>query len=177
VPSIPLSGDAAGSRAGSYETLEGARLAVDHLIDEGVEGDAVAIVPRDLGVENVRPVLSRLRAGAPIGVAFGALLGLINGATLAIVSEVSFWSIAMWAGGGAVVGLAIAATAVLIDAHRASSAGSVERERLAAGRFDVVVTTQAARSRHVLARWWDPAARPAPVHEGGAPPDFEEVVE
>jgi hypothetical protein len=128
---------------------------------ESTTHDAVvAIVPRDLGVQRVRPLLSRLRAGAPTGVAVGALLGLINGATLAVVTEVSFWSVALWVGGGAIVGLAIAAAAALVDARRASRAGSTDRMRLAAGYFDVVVATQPSRARHVLARWWDPEARP-----------------
>jgi hypothetical protein len=31
---------------------------------------------------------------------------------------------------------------------------------LAPARFDVYCTAEADRARHLLARWWDPAARP-----------------
>jgi hypothetical protein len=155
----PLSTEPTGPSAGSFESLDGAERAVAHLADEGIGEDEVAIVPRELRVRPIRPFRSLFRIGVPTGVLTGALLGGVAGATVWGTGTVPWWAIGLWVIRGVVIGLVAALLVALVGARRATGGDGGEDPHLEAGHFDVTAASQPGRARHLLARWWDPAAR------------------
>jgi hypothetical protein len=148
-------------RVGSYETLDGAALAVSHLVELEYDPGDVAIAPRDFDVVETSRLRDRVRGSAIRGaVAAGAVIGAAG-----VVATIGFGELVRF-----VLPLALVATlvgagagivAALVGHRRASLFVDPNQARgLTPTRFDVVVDRWAGGARHELARWWDPAARP-----------------
>jgi hypothetical protein len=143
-----------GERVATYWTLDGARHAVTHLAERGFDPHRFAIRPGSLEPVGAPAVGAPPRigtfAGAALGVAAGAVGGLVLRGRVA-------WPLVALGVVASVLG-AMALLAVLRRAEQRRAAG----DRLAASRFDVVYDGPDAEARHLLARWWDARALPAP---------------
>jgi hypothetical protein len=149
-----------GEAVAAYETVHGAWLAEEQLANAGFTGEDVDIVP-----VATRPLPGwEGRIGQrthPMSVVLATLLGFSVAAAAMFGWTSSSVTIAAFVAllGGAVFG----GLTLLVDAQwaaRVRGRASAER-RVVAQRFEVRCCRDASHARHVLARWWNPAAVPA----------------
>jgi hypothetical protein len=149
-------------RVASFETAYAAELAADHLAEHGFRREHVGIVPADL-----RPVegwweRTRRRPRLVVPMAMGVIALGSLAAVLSLTSGLALgWTLVALVGVSALIGV-MAGWLDEMLADRTRRRARAER-RVEAGRFDVVCTEARDRAAHVLARWWDPAARPVSV--------------
>ncbi len=146
---------------GCFESVEGAALAVSHLVALHHDPADLAIAPRAFEVVDSDCLRVRVRRGARRGAAASALV--VGG--LAVATSLGLDTLARWVlplillaaiiGGG--VGLMVA----VIQHRRARTTTFTGKPpELRPTVFDVVVDGDADGARFDLARWWDPAAPP-----------------
>jgi hypothetical protein len=154
--------DADVACVGSFRTAYAAELAIDHLAEHGFERQRLHVRPADLAPTHGWQARTRRRPRNARSLA----IGLTPAAVLITVAILSPLSVAGWLYAGSLTASAISA-AVGVCLERRWAARTRQRARadrtVVAGRFDVICTDAADRARHVLARWWDPAAPPAPA--------------
>lgn len=148
-----------GERVGSYQTLAGAQLAVEELVRRGYDPADLAIRPRDLRAERTAAFRRCVASGSLIGAL--AALGALVAAIATTSGAVSVVRVALNVALGALVGLAIGVGWSALRSWRASRESRDGAERLQAERFEVMSSARTARASYLLARWWNPAARPA----------------
>lgn len=154
-----------GELVGSFETLDGAALAVSHLVELQYDPADMAIAPRDFNVVNrdrrrdrTRNAVWRGAAAAAAIIGAGAAIWVLGFDTLV------FWILPSMLI-AAVVGGAVGAVGAVMEHRYASLFVDADRApELRPTTFDIVVDRGAARARNELARWWDPAARPSQRH-------------
>lgn len=148
-----------GEPVGAYDTAHGAELAVERLAAEGIAPEELAIRPL-----TVRPLpgwrertrrqdRSAVAAVATIGVA--AMIAFVAAATTSW--GLSMIVLASFVGAVCVGTLSLALATWWARRVRERARGD---RRLVAQAFEVRCRADAARARRLLARWWNPAARP-----------------
>ena len=146
----------------AYATVDGAELAVAHLVSLGYDEHDVGIGPRDFEVVDRHP----LRAGVNRWLRVGLLTGA--GATAAVTvgreigGQALVGTVLPMVAWGAIFGL-LAGLAVAVVSYRRDRAKAFVSapDVVAPTRYEVVVDRDHDRARHGLAKWWDPSAPPA----------------
>ncbi len=157
-----------GEHIAAYETAHGAELAADRLANDGFSPEEIAIRPL-----TVRPLpgwRERTRRQEHSAVAIVAAIGVAIGiaALAAFVATVeTSWGLVMIILVAFVVavgfGTLTIATASWWATHVRTRAQN--DRRLIAQAFEIRCRVDAPRARRLLARWWNPAARPtSPDH-------------
>lgn len=156
----------------TYASIEGAELAVTHLVGLGYDEHDVGIAPRDFVTVDPHPLRRRVRRWGRFGIVLGA-------ATMTVVALAQQLTWRIWLddvlpsiGLGAIAGVAIGIVAGLVAHRRQRRHQTIAPPTtVAPTTFEVVVGRDPERARHGLARWWDPAAPPArwqqPVRDRG----------
>ncbi len=152
-------------RVGSYASFEGASLAVQHLVEVGHDADDIAVVAAHLHPVRrhqipVRVARTGLRVAAVV-----IFAGLVTTALLATTASSGGRTVLLWL----VAAFAIAALASLVPGW-ASLRWETDRTAVAPlqpDRFEVTCGSDVDHARAVLARWWDPHARPADASTAG----------
>ncbi len=160
VTPIPI---ARRERVSSFESLDGAARAVNHLVELRYDPSDVAIAPKDFEVVTdgglSRRLASGLRVGAIIGAIVVGMIAVVRAIGIDALAQRVLPTVALAMVSGALAGLVVAGIR-----YRYVEAMSLDlrRPELAPTSFDIVVTRQPDRASHDLARWWDPAAPTVP---------------
>jgi hypothetical protein len=148
-----------GQPVAAYDTPHGAELAVERLTAEGFAPDAIAIRP--VAAEPLPGWRARTRHHQG-SAGFAVATTAVASAIVAMAATALGWSLAaivIAVGAAAGIG-ALAHAAIAWHAARASQRARTDR-RVIARAFEIRCRVDPARARRILARWWDPVARPA----------------
>jgi hypothetical protein len=148
----------AGEPIAAYETAHGAELALERLVQEGFAPEDLAVRPLD-----TQPLPGwRERARRQDDVRLAGATTVLAAATVVVAGAMSGWSVPIIVLLAMVV--AVASGSMVVATSRWWTARVREHarndRRLIAGVFEVRCRTDVARARRLLARWWNPAARP-----------------
>jgi hypothetical protein len=147
-----------GEPVAAYETAHGAELALEQLTQEGFAPDDLAVRPLD-----TQPLPGwRERTRRQDDVRLAGAATVVTAATAVVLGAISGWSVPLVVLVGLVVAVAVGSTVVATSLWWAARVREHARSdrRLIARAFEVRCRTDVARARRLLARWWNPAARP-----------------
>ena len=153
------------ARVASYDSMHGAMLATEQLVERGFRREEVRVIPADLRpLPGWRERLTRRPHGLAMVSAstFTLVVAGILLDAVTVLSSTFAWTIALVLA-AVIGGLAWAADVAMAAATR--RAARAER-RVVATRFEVTCRHDIRRAERTLARWWDPAAPPARVDRG-----------
>lgn len=146
-----------------YESVDGAIRAAAHLIGLGYDPDDITISPRDYQVVDDTRLLRRVAANVKrYGVIAGCLVAaLVVAASVGLDTLVQSVLPAMII--AAITGAFVGVVAAVVQHRRASVlTWDPKQQTVAPTSFDIGVADDADSANRDLARWWDPAAPPAP---------------
>jgi hypothetical protein len=146
----------------TYSTADGAARAVEHLVQLNHDPADVAIAPRDFETVDTDRLRDRAVRGARTCAILSALVLFVVTAGRTMGAGRLLSAVVVPTVIGVLVASAIGAVVGMISRRFDASRVGRPRHEVRATTFVVVAGRRAGAARHDLARWWNPAAHPAP---------------